>query len=140
MLTLWKPFNNPSRFNDFFENDFFRVGEAGRSREWLPSVDVKEEENSFIVTAELPGVSSKDVDVEVHEGVLSIKGEKKFEDEEKKDGYHRIERCYGSFTRSFRLPSRVDAGKIEAKYKDGVLTISIPKKEVVKPRKVSIKS
>lgn len=140
MLTLWKPFNDLARFSDFFEDDFFKVGNEGMSRGWMPRVDVKEDEKSFIVTAELPGVGSKEVDVEVHEGVLTIKGEKKFEDEEKKDGYHRIERCYGSFSRSFRLPSKVDAEKIEGKFKDGVLSISIPKKEEVKPKKVSIKN
>lgn len=109
-------------------------------RPWTPSVDIEERENEIVVKADVPGVSEKDLDVRLENNTLTIKGERKFEKEDKQKGYHRIERAYGSFVRSFALPAAVDADKVEAHYKDGVLTVTLPKTEAAKSRKVKISS
>jgi len=106
--------------------------------EWLPAVNVSETDEEIRVTAELPGVDPGQVDISLTEDMLTIRGEKKEEHEERKRDYHRIERSYGSFTRTVRLPSAVDADKVEAVFKDGVLTIEMPKREEAKTRKVKV--
>ena len=106
--------------------------------EWAPAVDIKEEPDRFVVKADLPGVQSKDVDVSMENGMLSIKGERKAETQDERDGYKRVECCYGSFYRRFSLPTTANADKITAKLKDGVLEVVIPKKEGVQPRKISV--
>jgi HSP20 family protein len=93
-----------------------------------------------VIKAEVPGMEAKDIDISLAGDVLTIKGEKKSEREEKKENYHLVERTYGSFSRSLKLPSAVDADKIEASYKQGVLTVSCPKKEEVKPKAIEIKA
>ncbi len=113
-------------------------GREGRSGVWAPAVDIKENADSFIVTAELPGMSKDEINVEVENGTLTIKGERRFEKKEEGENYHFIERSYGSFYRSFGLPKNVSADSISAEYKDGVLHINLPKAEEVKAKKVSI--
>lgn len=109
------------------------------TRPWAPSVDILETENELVLKADLPEVSLKDVDIQIERGTLSIKGERKFEKVEGKGtGYHRIERSYGEFQRFFSLPDTVDTEKVKADYKGGVLTITLPKKEVAKPKTIKV--
>ncbi len=113
--------------------------EPAATRPWAPSVDVLETENELVVKADLPDVDLKDIDIQIERGTLSIKGERKFERVEGKGtGYHRIERSYGTFQRVFGLPDTVDPDKVKADYKSGVLTITLPKKEVAKPKTIKI--
>jgi HSP20 family protein len=109
-------------------------------REWVPALDVSETENEVIVKAELPGMDVKDIDIALTEGLLTIKGERKLEKEEKKENYHRIERQFGSFARSLNLGAKVRTDGIEAAYKDGILTVTLPKVEESKPKKIEVKS
>ena len=106
---------------------------------WVPAFDIKENDKEYEVTAELPGIDPKDIDITLSEGILSVKGEKKHEEEEKGEDYHRIERRYGSFHRSFRIPGKVDVDKIDANYKDGVLKLMIPKSEGSETKKIDVK-
>lgn len=106
--------------------------------QWAPAVDIKEEPDRFIVTADVPGVQAADIDVTFENGVLSITGERKSEATEEKDGFKRVERAYGRFERRFSLPENIDDERIAAKGKDGVLEITLPKKESVKPKKISV--
>jgi HSP20 family protein len=110
----------------------------GAGAMWSPAVDVREDQDNFYVEAELPGMSKDDIELEVENNVLMLKGERRFERKEEKEDFHFIERSYGSFYRSFALPKNVDGENISAGYKDGVLTVTIPKKEEVKPKRVSI--
>lgn len=108
--------------------------------DWIPAVDIKEEQDRFVLLADIPGVDPKDIDVSMENGVLTIKGERKFETEQEREGYKRIERVRGTFYRRFSLPDTADAEKISAKGKDGVLEIVIPKHERTKPRKIAVSS
>lgn len=122
---------------------FDEIGAFGHGRGeargvWAPAVDIKETADSFIVTAELPGMSKEDIHVEVENQTLTIKGERRFEKKDEGENYHFVERSYGSFFRSFSLPKNVSADGISAEYKDGVLHITLPKSEEVKARQVSI--
>lgn len=105
---------------------------------WMPNVDIFETKDAICVRAELPGVKKDDVHVEVKEGVLTLRGDRRFEKEVKEENYHRIERSYGTFHRSFTLPSSVEAEKVSARMKDGVLEVDLPKKEQAKPRKINV--
>jgi HSP20 family protein len=118
-------------------NRFFSAPETARP--WTPSVDIMETENEIVLKADLPGVSEKEIDITLEDGTLTIKGDRKFDSEARNKGYHRIERGYGSFVRCFSLPESVDPEKIDADYKSGVLTVTLPKKEVAKPRQVKVK-
>ncbi|MEM7027274.1 MAG: Hsp20/alpha crystallin family protein [Pseudomonadota bacterium] len=106
---------------------------------WRPAVDIKEEQNQFLITADLPGVDPKDIEITMEEGVLSIKGERSSEAAETKEGFKRVERTSGTFYRRFSLPDSADAERIEATGKDGVLTIVLPKHEKLQPRRISVK-
>ncbi len=103
-----------------------------------PAVDIYETENEVVLTAEIPGVDEKDIEIKVEDNNLTIRGERKFEKETKEENYHRIERAYGSFFRSFALPTYVDQDRIEAEHENGVLKIRMPKRAELKPRKVKI--
>jgi HSP20 family protein len=125
-------------FEDFF-NDLTFDGSSMQSREnWIPSVDILEKEGNLILRAELPGLTEKQIDLKVEGNTLILKGERKMEDEDKKSNYHRVESYYGSFTRSFLLPETVDLEKINAEYKNGILTITLPQKPEVKPREIPV--
>jgi HSP20 family protein len=106
---------------------------------WTPAVDIYEDEDAVTLRAELPGVEPKDVDVRFENGVLTLRGERKLEQEEKRENYHRVERSYGTFTRSFALPGTVDAEKIRAEAKNGILAIVLPKRSEAKPRAIQVK-
>jgi HSP20 family protein len=111
---------------------------AEGSRVWSPAVDVSESEKSYTVTVELPGAGKDDVNVECHENVLTVRGEKKSEREEKDEHHHYVERSYGSFSRSFRLPADAAEDQVSASFRDGVLTVEVPKAEQRKPKAISI--
>jgi HSP20 family protein len=129
-----------SRLFDEFFNDFPFTSSVVEGKEnWIPSVDILEKEGNIVLRAELPGMNEKEIELKVEGDTLILKGERKMESEDKKSNYHRIERSYGSFTRSFRLPDTVDSEKIDADYKNGVLTITLPKKPEVKPREIPVK-
>ncbi len=106
---------------------------------WVPAVNILERENEIEITAEMPGVNPKDVEVTVEEGVLSIKGERRFEEVSQNETYHRIESSYGTFERRFTVPTSVDPNKIEARFKNGIMTLVLPKREESKPRTVKVK-
>jgi HSP20 family protein len=108
------------------------------TRSWAPPVDIYETENDIILKAELPGVDPKDVEVRVEDNNLYLKGERKFEKEVKEQNYHRVERSYGSFARSFSLPNSINADQVKAEYKDGLLTLTMPKREEAKPKTIKI--
>ena len=108
------------------------------TRAWAPPVDIYETENDIVVKAELPGVDPKDVEVRIEDNTLYLKGERKFEKEVKEQNYHRVERSYGSFARSFSLPSSIDASTVKAEFKDGLLTVTMPKREEAKPKTVKV--
>jgi HSP20 family protein len=129
------------RMNQIFEDALARNRgreEGLRSGMWTPAVDIYENADSVVVKAELPGVEKDQISVEVKDGILSLRGERKFEKEVKEDSYHRIERAYGSFQRSFSLPVSVDQEKVTAKFKDGVLEVKLPKKEQAKPKQIKV--
>lgn len=109
------------------------------SRRWMPAVDIRETADSLLLVAELPGMTREDVQITLENNVLSIAGERKFEKDVKGESYHRLERAFGSFARSFTLPANVKTDKVEAVFKDGVLTVTLPKVEEAKPRRVEIK-
>ena len=122
-----------------FEDAFTRmVNEPRATRPWSPAVDIYETENELVLKADVPDVDPKDIDVRVENQTLTISGERKFEQENSSKGYHRIERSYGSFVRSFAVPNTFDTDKIGAGFKNGVLTVTLPKKETAKPRQVKV--
>jgi HSP20 family protein len=130
---------DPTQGIRLFEDAMNRMlSEPRTSRPWSPAVDVHETENELVLKADLPDVDLKDVDVQVEKQTLTIKGQRQFEKESNGKAYHRIERSYGTFVRSFSLPPTVDTEKVAAEYKNGVLTITLPKKEAAKPRQVKI--
>jgi HSP20 family protein len=106
--------------------------------EWAPAVDIKEEVDKFVIHADIPGVKPEDIEVSMEAGVLTVKGEKESEAKTEKEGYKRVERTYGSFYRRFSLPDTADGDAINAKCKHGVLEIIIPKREAVKPKRISV--
>ncbi len=113
--------------------------EAITLADWSPVVDITEDGKEYVIKAELPEIKKEDVKVTVQDGVLSITGERKFEKEEKGKKYHRVERAYGSFQRTFTLPDEADGAKVNAEFKDGVLTVRLPKTEKAKPKTVEVK-
>lgn len=106
--------------------------------EWVPAVDIKEDSDEFLLEADIPGVKPEQIDVSMEDGVLTVKGEKETEAKSEDNGYRRVERVYGSFYRRFSLPDTADSEAISAKINDGVLRISIPKREAVKPKKIEV--
>ena len=145
-LMEWRPFREVTRLRremDHLWDDYFGSGRRGLQplrAEFAPAVDVKESADQVVVKAEVPGMDAKDINISVTGEVLTIKGEKKSEREEKEENYHLVERSYGSFSRSLKLPAAVDLDKIEAKYDKGVLTVTCPKKEAVKPKAIEIRT
>ena len=145
-IVRWNPLDDilslQRRMNKIFEDNF--LGKKSSSDEelssglWSPSVDIYETESDIVLKAELPEVNQKDIQINIEDNVLSLKGERKFEKETKEENYHRIERSYGSFSRSFTLPGSINKEKVKASYKNGVLKITMPKKEESKPKQITV--
>src|SRR5579864_5251689 len=109
-----------------------------KARPWAPAVDIIETENELVLKADVPGVELKDIDIQLENGTLTVKGERKFEKDEKNKGFHRMERSYGSFVRYFTLADTVDTEHVKAEYSAGVLTVTLPKKEIAKPKSIKV--
>jgi HSP20 family protein len=152
-LTRWEPLGrwNPWRELEEMEKRLSTVfgpvrpaatgdkKEAIAVTEWSPLVDITEDDKEYVVKAEIPEMKKEDIKINVHEDVLTISGERKYEKEEKGKKYHRVERAYGSFMRSFTLPEDADGTKVSAEYKDGVLKVHLPKSEKAKPKAIEVK-
>ena len=121
-----------------FQDSLSRLFSEPASRPWSPAVDIFENENELVLKADVPEVDPKNVGIQLENGTLTLKGERKFEEQKNGKAFHRLERSYGSFVRAFSLPETVDPEKVKADYKNGVLTITLPKKEVAKPKTVNI--
>ena len=134
-LSLFDPLASVRVFEDAFTR---MINEPRATRPWSPAVDIYETENELVLKADVPDVDAKDIDVRVENQTLTVSGERKFEQEKASKGFHRIERSYGSFVRSFAVPSTFDTDKIDAAFKNGVLTVTLPKKETAKPRQVKV--
>ena len=139
-LVHYKPANLFNQFNDEMNRHFSmtREGAANQEREWQPAVDIREEEARYLITADIPGVNSKDIDVTLEDGVLSIKGERSTETDVSEAGYRRRERTHGTFMRQFTLPDTVNANGISATAKDGVLEVTIPKQDKPAAKKITV--
>ena len=142
-ISRWEPFRGLStvqdQINRLFDDSFFR----GRLDEssittWAPAVDIFETGNELVVKADLPDINEKDLDLQVENNMLTIRGERKFEKSVSEDNYLRVERAFGSFTRSFSLPSTVNTEAVKADYRNGVLTVTLPKREESKPRQIKV--
>ena len=143
-LTQWEPSRNfvqlQDRINKVFTEAFNRSEEGLMNRgAWIPPVDIYQNGKELVLKAELPDMKREDIDIAIEEHTLTIKGEKKLDADVKDENVRRIERLYGSFTRSFTLPSTVDASNVSAEYKDGVLTLRLPVREEAKPRQIHVK-
>lgn len=143
-LARWTPYREmeqlQNHINSLFDWSFGRRGESeSLDATWYPRVDVVEKENEYLINAEIPGVKKNDVKVAFENGVLTISGERKDEREEKNARYHVVERSWGSFRRSFTLPGNTDADKINADFKDGILTVKVAKSESAKPKQIEVK-
>ncbi|NIO47999.1 MAG: Hsp20 family protein [Candidatus Aminicenantes bacterium] len=143
-IIRWDPFRDlitlRERMNRLFEETFPSRGEEKEltARSWAPAVDIYEKENAIVLTTEVPGIDEKDIEIKIEDNTLTLKGERKFEKETKEEDYHRIERSYGSFHRSFTLPHYIDEDKINAEFENGVLKITMPKKAELKAKKVKV--
>ncbi|HLK48007.1 MAG TPA: Hsp20/alpha crystallin family protein [Bryobacteraceae bacterium] len=134
-LTHFDPLANLRLFEDAFTRMW---SEPTTNRPWSPAVDIFETENELVLKADLPEVSLDDIDVRMENQTLTIAGERKFEKKESTKGFHRIERNYGNFVRSFAVPSEFDTDNIKAEFRNGVLSVTLPKKEAAKPRQVKV--
>jgi HSP20 family protein len=121
-----------------FQDSVNRLFTEPSGRPWVPPVDIKETENELVLKADVPDVEMKDIDVRMENGTLTIRGERKFETNKNEGGWHRVERGYGSFERAFAVPETVNPEAVKADYKNGVLTVTMPKKEVAKPRQIKV--
>ena len=145
-LTKWNPFREldelQNRLGSFFGGFPTRLGNGYGEKvtlpDWSPSVDITEDEKEYLVKADLPEVKKEDVKVTVENGVLAVAGERKSEKEEKSKKFHRIERSFGSFERTFTMPEDADAAKMKAEFKDGVLRVHMPKNPVAQPKKIAV--
>ena len=140
-LVRWEPAREldtlQGEVNRLFDT-FFGTPANGRARRWVPAMDLVEKDDALILTADLPGLERGDVSIEVKDRVLTVAGERKSEHEDKADGFHRVERAYGAFSRSLTLPDGVEADKVEANFDKGVLEVRIPKPEERQPHRVEI--
>ncbi|HJV93678.1 MAG TPA: Hsp20/alpha crystallin family protein [Azonexus sp.] len=144
-LTKWDPLSELEAMSSHLNRIFGRPALPGaaahdmlKMADWTPSVDISETDKEFLIKAEIPGVKKEDVKVTIESGMLTIKGERKMEKEEKGKKFHRVERSYGSFVRSFRIPDGVDESKIKAEFKDGVMNVALPKSEKAKSKALEI--
>ncbi|MDH5347205.1 MAG: Hsp20/alpha crystallin family protein [Nitrospira sp.] len=145
-LVRWDPFRELEEVSDRLNRMFARPATRSSNgketmivADWTPSVDISETESEYQIKAEIPDVKKEDVKVTLEDGVLTIQGERKYEKEEKGKKYHRIERSYGSFVRTFSLPDVIDDDKVKAEFKDGVLNLHLPKSEKAKPKAIEVK-
>jgi len=144
-VVRWEPFRDllslQDRMNRMFDESYRGRGASddwALGGSWAPAVDIYEHEGNIVLTAELPGVDPQDVDIRVENNVLTLRGERKWSQDVQRESYHRVERAYGGFTRSFTLPNVVDTEKIKADFKDGMLKLVLPKREEAKPKQISI--
>jgi HSP20 family protein len=145
-LVRWDPFRELEEVSDRLNRMFARPAASGINgketmivADWTPAVDISETEGEYLIKAEIPDVKKEDVKVTVEDGVLTIQGQRKQEKEEKGMKYHRIERSYGSFARTFSLPDVIEEDKAKAEFKDGVLSLHLPKSEKAKPKAIEVK-
>lgn len=143
-LAKWDPFRDVEDVFDRYTRSMglplrWRGGQMMASEDWAPRVDISETDNQFQIVAEIPGIKREDVKISIEDGVLTMRGERKGEKEEKDRKLHRVERYYGAFSRSFSLPQHVDESHIDATFKDGLLTLKIPKTEVAKSKAIDVK-
>ena len=139
-LTRWTPWQELESVNRQLSrllDDSNSTMDTGGGH-WAPSVDIRETDDALLVQAELPGIDKKDVKLEVREGVMTLSGERRYEKDVEEENVHRIERSYGSFTRSFSLPANIDSEHVQADMKDGVLSVRLPKRESAKPKAIEI--
>lgn len=141
-LVRWNPFSDmtaiQNQMNRLFDSTLYGWSGESDTRSWMPQADIHETDEELVVTADLPGIDVKSVDVRVENNVLSIAGERKLQEIPKNGNVHRVERMYGAFARSFTLSTPVDTERIKANYKDGVLKITLPKAEQAKPKRIAI--
>jgi len=142
-LVRWSPFREMSilqnQMNRLFENSLEGwSAETEGTGAWAPSADIYETDNDLVLEADLPGIDPKQIDIRVENNILAIRGERRFEPKVERENFHRVERSYGTFARAFTLSTAVDAEKIRATYKNGVLNITLPKAEQAKPRRIQI--
>jgi HSP20 family protein len=141
-ITRWDPFQGLSglqeQVNRLFETSFQGRADNSALTTWAPAVDIYETENELVLKADLPDVNEKDLDIRVENNMLTVRGERKFENEVKHENYLRVERAYGTFTRSFSLPNTVNTEAIKADYNHGVLTVQLPKRAEAKPKQVKV--
>lgn len=145
-LSVWEPYRGLNLFGETFHKLFddtaktlsgFGIEDLGDGS-WAPRVDIYETEDSYVVRADLPGIKKEDIEIDLKDNTLAVRGEKKFDGKSDKDNYVRVERKYGKFVRTFRLSDNVDRGKIKANYKDGVLEITIPKREEAATKQIKV--
>jgi HSP20 family protein len=143
-IVRWEPFRELSslqtEMNRLFSAAFEGTPGNGGARRWIPAMDLLETDDHFVLRADLPGMSESDVSIELEDNVLTVSGERKAEHEEKREGFYRVERAFGSFSRSLTLPKGIDAERVSAGFDNGVLEVRIPKPEERKPRKIMIGS
>jgi HSP20 family protein len=139
-LVRWDPFRDLTALQNEVNRLFSRAtgGDVAERQSWTPAIDVVETEGAIVLKAELAGMKPEDINIELQDNVLTISGERRFEEEVKEDKFYRIERRYGSFSRSLALPPAADESKVDAKYENGVLQITVQKAEVVKPKKITV--
>jgi HSP20 family protein len=149
-VSRWDPFQDLLAIQDEMNQLFGRaVGQGGQrgqgqgqvaERMWAPALDISERKDAYVVTVEVPGVKADDLDITLEDGLLTIRGERRFTQETSEQQFHRVERRYGSFRRSITLPSQVQADQIEASFEDGLLEVVVPKAEEAKPKKISVRA
>jgi len=142
-LTRYDPYRDLGSLQERFNQIFGGTSRRDREEElsmgaWMPPVDIEEDKEKIVLTAELPGMRENEIDIQMEGGVLTIRGERKFENEKEGKNYHRVERAYGQFVRSFTLPNNVDRENIRAEFRDGLLRVQLPKREEAKPRQIKI--
>jgi HSP20 family protein len=147
-IVRWEPFRDlvglQDRMNRLFDDSFRGLSRGTGDDDWsvggtwAPAVDIYEQEGNIVLKAELPGIDAKEVDIHLENNILTLRGERKVDNEVKRENYHRVERAYGSFTRSFTLPTVIDQEHIKAECRDGVLKVILPKREEAKPKQITI--
>jgi HSP20 family protein len=144
-LVRWNPLKEMSllrnQFSSFFSDPFFpaeTAGDEGSRNVWHPAVDIFEKDSKMIIKAELPGMDKKDISLDIQNGVLTLRGERTYENEVKEENFYRREMSHGSFVRSFTLPVEIDSDQIKAEFKDGILTIEVPTPETRKPKQITV--